>query len=135
MIMDTYKAVQKLVNIGIKKEHAVAFTEIINEQNSDLATKSDLALVKSELKSEVAIVKKDIDLVKKDIEHIKEQMATKSDMANLRTELKDDISDLKDNMAKLHANTIKWIFGLYLTSMITIIFSSPIIKVIQQYTL
>ena len=124
MIMDTYKAVQKLVSIGVDKEHAVALTEIINEQNSDLATKSDIALVK------------------KDIERLEEKMATKEDikdfkidMANLKIDMANLKTELSSNMAKLHSNTIKWIFGLYLTSVVTIIFSSPIIKVIQQFTL
>lgn len=103
MIMDTYKAVEKLVSIGVKKEHAVALTEIINEQNSDLATKSDIALVK-----------KDIDLVKKDIERLEEKMATKSDMANLRSELKDDIAHFKSDI-------IKWIVGAQMSTLAIVI--------------
>jgi len=80
MILDTYKAVENLVSKGIKKEHAIALTKMINDQNSDLATKSDLALVRSELKSDIATVKKDI-------ENIKEQMATKADISNIINEL------------------------------------------------
>jgi hypothetical protein len=106
MIMDTYKAVQKLVNIGIKKEHAVAFTEIINEQNSDLATKSDLALVKSELKSDIAELRSEL---KSDIVELRSEL--KSDISNLRNDLKADISDINNDL-KLIKKDFLWIKAL-----------------------
>ena len=98
MIMDTYKAVEKLVSIGVEKEHAVAFTEIINEQSSDLATKSDIYLVKSELRSEI----------------IKFRSELKDDIANLRSELKDDIAHFKSDI-------IKWIVGAQMSTLAIVI--------------
>lgn len=114
MLLDTHREYKTLMGKGFNDKQADAIAELISRRNDDLATKSDLALVK------------------KDVEYIKEQMATKADMANLRSELKsdisnlkselkDDISDLKDDIAHFKSDIIKWIVGAQMSTLAIVI--------------
>ena len=96
MLLDTHREYKTLMGKGFNDKQADAIAELISRRNDDLATKSDLALVK------------------KDVEHIKEQMATKADMADLRSELKSDISNLKSDI-------IKWIVGAQMSTLAIVI--------------
>lgn len=82
-MINAHVAYKKLVQRGMNEELAEAVTEIIEERQNDLVTKSD------------------IKLLKKDIDNLKDTMATKADLANVKSELKEDTSKLKNSMDKI----------------------------------
>lgn len=115
---DTHRAVEHMTKAGLNKEMAESIVDIINTKNDSLATKSDLRHeitdLRNELKSEISDLrnelKSDIAEVKKNIEHLREQMATKA-----------DILAIKADMSIAQNDTTKWMFGLFITLMLTII--------------
>ncbi len=62
LTFDTLQFVQRLRKAGIKEDEAEAIAEAVRDvQNSaDLATKQDLALIKSELEVKIAETKTDL---------------------------------------------------------------------------
>ena len=60
MILDTHKFVENLVAAGFKKKQAEVFVQEINENQKELATKEDIALLRSEVKEISANLKYDI---------------------------------------------------------------------------
>ena len=66
---DTFKFVERLEKAGISREHASAIVEaqrgaFAEVLDSNLATRGDLAEVKSELKADIATVRSDIALLR-----------------------------------------------------------------------
>ena len=49
MLIDTHKAIEKLIAVGNKKANAEAIVEIINSQEDSLATKGDILSIKKEM--------------------------------------------------------------------------------------
>lgn len=50
-VKDTHKAFERLTDAGYSKEMSEALLEILNEFRDDVATKSDIADVRSDLKA------------------------------------------------------------------------------------
>ncbi len=73
-VIDTHSAIKKLEAVGFQPEQAEVVTSLFSSRESELATKSDLGLLKGELKT---------------------------DIAELRTELKSDIAELKGDISEL----------------------------------
>ena len=65
MLQDTHREYKILMGKGFNEKQAEAIADLISRRNDDLATKSDIALLKN------------------DIEHLRAQMATKADMVEL----------------------------------------------------
>jgi len=51
MLIDTHKAIEKLIGTGNKKENAEAIVEIISSVNDKVATKSDIERLESKIDS------------------------------------------------------------------------------------
>ncbi len=96
-ILDTHQIILRLQDSGFAPEQAQALTtelrEIANskheglatkEELTHLATKEDLANVKSELKEDIANVKSEL----------------KEDIANVKSELKEDIANTKISLVQ-----------------------------------
>ncbi len=84
-VIDTHSAIKKLEAAGFHTEQAEVVTSLFSSRESELATKSDLRLLKGELKTDIAELRTEL----------------KTDIAELRTELKDDISELKGDITEL----------------------------------
>ncbi|MBM4056396.1 MAG: hypothetical protein FJ264_17345 [Planctomycetes bacterium] len=68
--------------------------EYQKKQESFLATKDDIANMRTELKEDINKVR----------------LATKDDITNLRTEVKEDINKVRNKLANAKAEIIKWLF-------------------------
>ena len=53
IIMDTHKAVEKIMVAGLSKEIAEAIVDTVNTGSDDLVTKKDLTFAISELKADI----------------------------------------------------------------------------------
>ena len=102
---DTLTVSKELQDAGIEAKHAEAIAWAVKQGQGDLATKQDLNLLKTELKSDIEQLRTEL---KSDNKHLK------SDIDHLRTELKSDIEQLKTEMEanfdklKSDINWIKW---------------------------
>lgn len=53
IVMDTHRAVEKIMVAGLSKEAAEAIVDTVNNGNDDLVTKKDLSFAISELKGDI----------------------------------------------------------------------------------
>ena len=67
MLIDTHKAIEKLIAVGNKKENAEAIVELINSQSDHLATKGDIIRVENQIKLSEAKIEKDIIEIKTEL--------------------------------------------------------------------
>ncbi len=86
-VIDTHSAIKKLEAVGFPPEQAEVVTSLFSSREAELATKSDLRLLKGELKTDIAELRTEL----------------KTDIAELRTELKNDIAELKGDISGLNA--------------------------------
>ncbi len=86
-VIDTHSAIKKLEAVGFPPEQAEVVTSLFSSREAELATKSDLRLLKGELKTDIAELRTEL----------------KNDIAELRTELKGDIAELKGDISRLYA--------------------------------
>ena len=59
-LLNTHATVKKFMQHGFSEEQAKVVVEAINDQSNHLATKQDLAIAVSELKSDIAELKTNI---------------------------------------------------------------------------
>lgn len=86
---DTYNAVKRLIQKGVREEQAEEFvrifTEIKDPDLSKLASKEEVALLE------------------KDVENIMQNIATKADLEKVRTELKTEVHQVEKSLEeKIH---------------------------------
>ena len=96
--MDTLEIVH-ILEKNYDRDEAIKLAEAINGK-SGLATKEDIAEVRSELKEEIAEVRKEI--------------------AEGKTELKEDIAEVRKEIAEVRSELktdIKWIMGIMITGL------------------
>ena len=53
MLIDTHKAIEKLIAVGNNKENAEAIVELINSQEQNLATKTDIQLLEAKIEKDI----------------------------------------------------------------------------------
>jgi NADPH-dependent 2,4-dienoyl-CoA reductase/sulfur reductase-like enzyme len=87
-LLNTHATVKKFMHFGAKEDLAEAIVEAINEQNNELATKNQVALVEANLKSEIAVVRSEMNSMRTEL---------KADIQNLGTELRADIRVLRSD--------------------------------------
>jgi hypothetical protein len=94
-LLNTHTAVKKFVQHGFSEGQAEIIVEVINDQSNELATKSDLFQVKTELKSEIKVL----------------EVSLRSEIAEVRSELKSDIAEVRTELKVLATqfSTIKLI--------------------------
>lgn len=102
-ILNTHAIVKKFTQHGFTEEHAELIVDAINDQSDQLATKNDLAMLKTEIKG--------------DINELKAEL--KADIIEVKTELKADISLLKEEMKEVKIDLLKWFIPLILTVLIS----------------
>jgi hypothetical protein len=66
-LLNTHVTVKKFMQHGFSEEQAEVVVEAINDQSNQLATKSDLAALKTELKSEIVNLEIRLDSVKSSV--------------------------------------------------------------------
>ncbi len=113
---DTLTASKDLQSAGIEVRQAEAIALVVKNSQGDLATKSDIDHLRTELKSDIdnlrtelksdidhlrTELKSDIDNLKSESDHLRTEL--KSDIDHLRTELKSDILWLKWSIAIMAA--------------------------------
>ena len=81
LTFDTLKFVQRLEKAGVSREHATAeaeaLAEVFESTSQDLATKSDLFVVKTELKHEISRVDTRIDALSKELQAVELRLTIK----------------------------------------------------------
>jgi len=102
-ILNTHAVVKKFTQHGFTEEHAELIVDAINNQSDQLATKNDLAMLKTEIKG--------------DINELKAEL--KADITEVKVELKADISLLKEEMKEVKIDLLKWFIPLILTVLIS----------------
>ena len=102
-ILNTHAVVKKFTQHGFTEEHAELIVDAINDQSDQLATKNDLAMLKTEIKG--------------DINELKAEL--KADITEVKVELKADISLLKEEMTEVKIDLLKWFIPLILTVLIS----------------
>ena len=112
MIFDTLAVATELKDAGFPPEQAEALARAWSHVASgDLATKSDLIGVKSELEKQIAGVKSDLVGV---------EASLKQDIAGVRTDLEKQIAGVKSDLEKkidaVHSDNVllKWMIGFTL---------------------
>ena len=65
-ILNTHAVVKKFTQHGFTEEHTELIVDAINDQSDQLATKNDLAMLKTELKAEILEVKTELKAEIKD---------------------------------------------------------------------
>ena len=106
-VFDTLKAFSKLEAAGMETGQAKAVVDTLAEAFDDtVATKADLAEVKTELKGDIAAVKADIAALRAELKgNITTLRAEfKSDFATLRAEFKSVIATLEQEVAGLKSD-------------------------------
>jgi len=106
MAFDTHEAAKELGRAGFTEIQVDALVNVARRATtlpdiSNLATKSDIVVLKSDIAELRAATKSDIAELKSDIAELR--VATKSDIAELRAETKSDIAVLKSNIADVKA--------------------------------
>jgi len=102
-ILNTHAVVKKFTQHGFTEEHAELIVDAINDQSDQLATKNDLAMLKTEIKG--------------DINELKAEL--KADITEVKVELKADISLLKEEMKEVKIDLLKWFILLILTVLVS----------------
>lgn len=83
-LLNTHTMYKKFIQHGFSEDHAEVIVEAINDQNENLATKQDLAILKTELRADMTELR--------------------ADMTELRAELDTKIESINTN--------IKWIMAI-----------------------
>jgi len=114
-LLNTHATVKKFVHFGLSEDQAEAITEAINEQNQELATKSDLAILRSDMNSMKAELKSEITLVESNLraEIALVQSNLKSEISEVRSEIKNLGTELRADIRTLRADGI-WLKGILL---------------------
>ena len=108
---DTLAAVRNLEKAGMGTTQAEAVTETIRVAVfQGVATKEDLAELRTELKADIAELRAEVKVditelrteVKADITELRTEV--KADIAELRTEVKADIASLRTELEKVRAD-------------------------------
>jgi hypothetical protein len=102
-ILNTHAIVKKFTQHGFTEEHAELIVDAINDQSDQLATKNDLAMLKTEIKGNINELKAEL----------------KADITEVKAELKADISLLKEEMKEVKIDLLKWFIPLILTVLIS----------------
>lgn len=96
-ILNTHAVVKKFTQHGFTEEHAELIVDAINDQNDQLATKNDLAMLKTELKADISNLELKLD----------------SKISNLDSKIEYEISEVKSEIKAINTN-IKWIMAISL---------------------
>jgi plasmid stabilization system protein ParE len=119
VLFDTLRLSRTLRDKGrFTPEQAETLAEALAEAtHEDLATKTDLAAVKAELKADIAEVRSEL---RADIAEVRSKL--RADIAEVRSELRADIAEvraelaelkaeLKSDIAEVKADILKWVVG------------------------
>jgi hypothetical protein len=115
---DRLRYTDMLRNAGIDEKSARAHADALDDaMRQGVATKSDIADLRSELKSDIADVRTEIRSVryelKSDIAELRHEL--KADIAGLRTEFKTDMSGLETAVTRIivekHVAMLQWLAG------------------------
>lgn len=121
---DSYQTICKLKACGFTEEQAAGLTDAVQEINfSHLATKEDVASVRTELKQEIVLVRTELSAVKtelkQDIASVRTEL--KQDITAVRTELKQDIINLDHKIQLLESRIIIKVGGMMMASVAALI--------------
>jgi capsule polysaccharide export protein KpsE/RkpR len=107
-MFNALKYIKNLENVGFPREQAEAQVQlVIDSFQENVATKSDLAELRSDIKTEMAELRSDL---KTDMANLKSEL--KTDMADLRSELKTEMSDLKSEIAEMKTDLVYRLGGI-----------------------
>jgi uncharacterized coiled-coil DUF342 family protein len=111
LLFDTLRLSRTLRDKGhFTSEQAEALAEALGEATQgDLATKGDLAEVRTEIADLRTELKTEIAEVRTEIAGLRSEL--KTEIAQLRSELRTEIAAVRTEMAEMKAELLKWIIG------------------------
>ena len=106
-MLNTHAVVKKFTQHGFTEEHPELIVDAINDR-ATLATKNDIAMLKTELKANITELRTDI--------------------RNLKLKLESKIESINSNLESIKTN-IKWIIaiGLLILGILVIIYLLPLV--------
>jgi hypothetical protein len=108
LTFDKLAYVDRLKAAGIGEREARALAEGLDQAlREEVATKTDLAAVKTELAADIAAVKTELAA---DIAAVKTELAT--DIAAVRRELATEIASVRTDLAAVKHDMLRWMVGL-----------------------
>lgn len=112
MIIDTHKAIEKLISTGNTKENAESIVDIINSQDANLATNRDII----RLESQIQLLEAKFD---KNISELNSKI--KESSSNLRSDFKQNMSDFKSDIISWAVPTVIGVVSLNIAILGTMI--------------
>ena len=119
LTFDKLAYVDRLKAAGVGEREARALAEGLDQAlREEVATKTDLTAVKSELAADIAAVKTELaaDIAAVRAELAADIAAVKTDLVAVRTELKGDIAalktELKGDIAAVKHDMLRWMVGM-----------------------
>jgi hypothetical protein len=124
-MINTLLYTKKLEDVGVPREQAETHVQIMTDViQNDLAMKSDLAILRSDLRGDMAELRQEI---KNDLTELRQEF--KADLAELRQELKSDIAELRYEVRQMESRLMIKLGGMMAISMaITISVLTLILK-------
>jgi chromosome segregation ATPase len=122
MAIDTLKIAKRLREAGFSEPQAEAVVATVQEaaQGADLATKGDLAEVRTDLREEIgelrAELKADIAGVRAEIADLRSEL--KAEIADLRSEMRQSELRLEAKLETMKGDILNRVFGLILGALV-----------------
>jgi hypothetical protein len=114
--VDTHELVKELKASGFSDARAEAVTRAVRQSQdfSDLATKSDLALMRSELHAELGEVRSElraeIGTLRAEIGEVRGDLRV--EIGEVRGELRTEAGSIRGTMVAMELRLIKWMIGI-----------------------
>jgi len=119
VLFDTLKLSRRLEAAGFTREQAMGAAEALSDAISgDLATKTDIAEIRSEmaeLRSDIAELRAELHT---EITELRAELHT--GVAELRAEFRTEIASVRGEIAGLRTSTAQWIIGAVLVNILTV---------------
>jgi hypothetical protein len=115
--VDTHELVKDLKASGFTDAQAEAVTRAVRQSQdfSDLATKSDLALMRSELRAEIGEVRSEL---RAEIGELRGEL--RAEIGELRGELRTEAGSIRAEMVAMELRLIKWMIGIGIAAVLAV---------------
>ena len=121
---DTHKYIKNLQETGFNEQQAEILVKSLLESRdfdlSILATREQVAEVKSDLQKDIADTRKQVAEVKSDLQ--KDIADTRKQVAEVKSDLQKDIACVRAEIKQSKIDMLKWIVPIFITILIAIFF-------------
>lgn len=121
---DTHKYIKNLQETGFNEQQAEILVKSLLESRdfdlSILATREQVAEVKSDLQKEIATTREQISEVKTEIAQLDSKLS--KEISEVKSDLQKDIAGIRAEIKQSKIDMLKWIFPMFITILIAIFF-------------